>query len=265
MQRRPVIAGNWKMNMTWAGAVKLAQAISDNTHGMYKNIDIVLCPPFTALKAVDNVIEFDGSQIKLGAQNVHETLPEGAAACTGEVSVEMLRELQCTHCIIGHSERREANGETDGLVNAKAKLLLAHRMTPIICCGESAEVNEAGGSVEFVISQIRAALDGLTAEQVASLVIAYEPIWAIGTGNVPTPEGADAICGAIRALVAELFGDDAAQRIRILYGGSMKPENAEFFLAMPNIDGGLIGGASLEARKFVDIIKACEQIKIKQG
>lgn len=265
MQRRPVIAGNWKMNMTWAGAVKLAQAISDSTHGLYKNIDIVLCPPFTALKAVDNVIEFDNSHAKLGAQNVHETLPEGKAACTGEVSVEMLRELQCTHCIIGHSERREANGETDELVNAKARLLLEHRMTPIICCGESAEVNAAGGSEEFVTAQVRAALDGLTAEQVASLVIAYEPIWAIGTGNVPTPEGADAICGAIRALVAELFGDDAAQRIRILYGGSMKPENAELFLAMPNIDGGLIGGASLDAAKFVEIIKLCEQIKVKQG
>lgn len=265
MRRRPVIAGNWKMNMTWAGAVKLAQAISDSTHGMYKNIDIVLCPPFTAIKGVGNVIEFDGSQLKLGAQNVHETLPEGNAACTGEVSVEMLRELQCSYCIVGHSERREDNGETDELVNAKAKLLLAHRMTPIICCGESFETNEAGGSVEFVTAQIRKALDGMTAEQVASLVIGYEPIWAIGTGKVPTPEGADEICGAIRALVGELFGDDAAQSIRILYGGSMKPENAEFFLAMPNIDGGLIGGAALVAPKFVDIIKACEKLKIKQG
>ena len=261
MSRKPIIAGNWKMNTTWGSAVRLAQSIVDNTGKFYDRTEIVMCPPFTCIKGVANVIAFDRSDAKVGAQNVHETLPEGTAACTGEVSVEMLADLECAYCIIGHSERREANGETDELVNAKAKLLIEHRITPIICCGESEEINAQGDSAEFVTAQIRAAFDGMTAEQASKVVIAYEPIWAIGTGKVPTPENADAICGEIRATVAGLFGDEVAGNMRILYGGSMKPENAEMFLSMENIDGGLIGGASLDAKKFVDIIKTCDKIK----
>ena len=259
--RRPLIAGNWKMNMTWASAVSLAQGISDKTMGLYAGIDIVLCPPFTCMKGVENVIEFDSSKMSVGAQNVHEGLPVGTAACTGEISVEMIKDLGSTYCIIGHSERRAANGETDALVNAKARLLLDNDVTPIICCGESEEVNEKGESTEFVTAQVRAALAGMTPDQVAKVVIAYEPIWAIGTGKVPTPESADMMAIAIRSVVAEMADLRAAGSVRVLYGGSMKPENAEQFLLMGNIDGGLIGGASLDAKKFVDIIKTCEKVK----
>ena len=261
MKRTPIIAGNWKMNMTWASAVRLAQTVSDNIHKSYEGVEIVMCPPFTCIKGVANVIEFDRSRAMVGAQNVHEEMPEGTAACTGEISVEMLKDLGCSYCIIGHSERRAANGETDGLVNAKAKLLLGNSITPIICCGESEEVNASGGTSAFVGAQIAAALDGLSAEQTASVVLAYEPIWAIGTGKVPTPDNANAVCAGIRGVVAENFGSHAAESVRILYGGSMKPENAERFLSMPDIDGGLIGGASLDAMKFVDIIKTCEKVK----
>lgn len=261
MPRKPIIAGNWKMNMTWTSAVRLAQTVSDNIHKQYKDVEIVMCPPFTCIKGVANVISFDHSLAKVGAQNVHEVQPEGTAACTGEISVEMLKELECSYCIIGHSERRAANGETDELVNAKAKLLLANGITPIICCGESDEVNASGKTAEFVAAQVDAALEGLDAGQAAAVVIAYEPIWAIGTGKVPTPENADAVCAGIRGVVAEKFGEEAASSVRILYGGSMKPENAEKFLEMPNIDGGLIGGASLDAMKFVDIIDICDKVK----
>ncbi len=263
MARKPIIAGNWKMNMTWGSGVNLAQRVCDGIYKTYENVEVVMCPPFTCVKGIVGVVEYDKSAAKVGAQNVHEVQPEGNAACTGEVSVEMLVELGCRYCIIGHSERRADNGETDELVNAKAKLLLAHGIVPIVCCGESAETNEQGESVPFVQAQVRAALAGLEPAQVASLVIAYEPIWAIGTGRVPVPEEADKVCGAIREVVASDFGSDAADAVRVLYGGSMKPENAEAFLTMPNIDGGLIGGAALDAAKFVDIIKTCSAVKAK--
>lgn len=251
------------MNMTWASAVRLAQTVSDYCEGSYANMEIVMCPPFTCLKGVQNVLDFDRSDILLGAQNVHEEMPDGTAACTGEISVEMLKDLDCSFTIIGHSERRAANGETDELVNQKAKLLLDRGITPIICVGESAEVNDRGESIKFVTSQVDAALDGLLPEQVASLVIAYEPIWAIGTGNIPSPEGADTVCGAIRNQIMQKFGHQAAQSVRILYGGSVKPENAKYFFSMDNIDGGLIGGASLDAKKFVEIVRICYDLKCR--
>ncbi|MGI6216008.1 MAG: triose-phosphate isomerase [Coriobacteriales bacterium] len=263
MSRKPVVAGNWKMNTTWGSAVRLSQTISDNCLGKYEDLDIVLCPPFTCIKGVSNVLDFDRSTINVGAQNVHETMPEGNAACTGEISVEMLVDLGCSYCIVGHSERRAANGETDALVNQKAKLLLDHGLFPIICCGESAETNERGDTAEFVSGQVSAALDGISSDKVTSIVIAYEPIWAIGTGKVPIPEDVDVILSGIREVVANGFGSDAAQKIRVLYGGSMKPENAEMFLKMENIDGGLIGGASLDASKFVDIIETCYNVKCR--
>ena len=259
--RRPIIAGNWKMNMTWGSAVTLAQSISDNTEGRYDNIDIVLCPPFTCMKGVQNVLEFDRSKMHVGAQNVHQTLPMETAACTGEISVEMIKDLGAEYCIVGHSERREGNGETDELIHQKAMLLLENGVTPIICCGESEEVNERGESIEFVSAQVRAAFEGMTAKQASQCVIGYEPIWAIGTGKVPTPESADTMAIAIRTVVAETCGAEAAHKIRVLYGGSVKPENAEQFLMMNEIDGALVGGASLEANKFVDIVKVCDKVK----
>ena len=261
MARKPIIAGNWKMNMTWAGAVKLTQRLCDICDGKYNDVQVVLCPPFTCIKGVGDVIEFDWTEFAVGAQDVCAQMPEGTAACTGDISVKMLVDLGCSYCIIGHSERRADRGETDAGVNAKAKLLLEHGITPIICCGESAECMEAGGTVEFISGQMRAALEGLTAEQVAKIVLAYEPIWAIGTGNVPTPERADANCGAVRQVVREMFGDETADAVRVLYGGSLKPENAELFLPMENIDGGLVGGAALDADKFAEIIRICNKLK----
>ncbi len=261
MARKPIIAGNWKMNITWASGVNLAQRVCDNIYESYENVEVVMCPPFTCVKGISNVIAFDKSRAKVGAQNVHEVQPEGNAACTGEISVAMLKDLECSYCIVGHSERRADNGETDQLVNAKAKLLLQKGIVPIVCCGESAETNERGESVKFVQRQVRAALAGLDPKQAAAVVVAYEPIWAIGTGRVPIPAEADKVCASIRQVVAEDFGSDAAESIRVLYGGSMKPENAEAFLSMPNIDGGLIGGAALDAMKFVDIVKTCSKVK----
>ncbi len=260
--RKPIVAGNWKMNMTWAGGVRLAQIVSDLIAGTnLEEVETVLCPPFTCIKGIDGVREFDGASFAIGAQDVHWEVPEGNAASTGEISAAMLVDLGCNYCIIGHSERRADNGETDERVNQKARLLLDHGITPIICCGESEETNARGESEEFVCAQIRRALEGIDPAGCAGLVIAYEPIWAIGTGKVPTPEGAASICGAIRGVVSDMAGAEAAQQVRVLYGGSMKPENARPFLDMEDIDGGLIGGASLDAHKFVEIVRICTEAK----
>lgn len=253
MTRKPMMAGNWKMNKTTAEAVNLSQSISNHYEDDWQNsIDVVLCPPFIDLKSVSNVLAFDKSPMMLGAQNVHW---EHSGAFTGEISCEMLKEVGCAYCIIGHSERREMFGETDVTVNSKAKALLAQGINPLICCGETIQTREAHQTNEFVCAQITAALEGISASDAAKIVIAYEPIWAIGTGHVPTPEAADEVCGAIRTAVAQLFDDGLAEGMRILYGGSLKPENANFFKPMPNIDGGLIGGASLKADSFVDLVK----------
>lgn len=255
MSRRPMMAGNWKMNETTSEGVRLSQSISLHYEKDWAEaVDVVLCPPSIDLKPVSTVLEFDHSPMKLGAQNVHW---EESGAFTGEVSPVMLREVGCSYCIIGHSERRQMFGETDQTVNLKVKALLAHGIFPIICCGETLECRDAGNTDAFVCAQVEAALADVDAASIPNMVIAYEPIWAIGTGRVPTPEAADAVCGAIRATVSRLFGGEAAEAIRILYGGSMKPGNAGEFLPMPNIDGGLIGGAALKADSFIDLIKAC--------
>jgi triosephosphate isomerase len=254
MARKPIIAGNWKMNKNTTEAVHLSQQISNLYEREWKSkAEVILCPPSIDLKSVRNVLVFDKSPIQLGAQNVHW---EDGGAFTGEISVPMLSEVGCSYCIVGHSERREMFGETDETVNLKVKALIAGGIMPIMCCGETLETREAGQTERFVCAQVRAGLAGLDAADVAKMVIAYEPIWAIGTGHVPTPEDADAICAAIRAQVADLFGSDTAEAIRILYGGSMKPANVEMFMPMPNIDGGLIGGASLKPDSFTDLIKS---------
>lgn len=255
MARKPIMAGNWKMNKTTGEAVRLAQDISNHyERGWASEVETVLCPPSIDLKSVGNVLEFDNSRMKLGAQNVHW---EESGAFTGEISPAMLAEVRCSYCIIGHSERREMFGETDEGVNKKAKALIAVGIHPIICCGETLECREEGGTNEFVSAQVRAAIDGIAPVDLAESVIAYEPIWAIGTGRVPTPEAADEVCGIIRDVVSDVAGSGAAESVRILYGGSMKPGNARLFLPMPNIDGGLIGGAALEADSFIELIKAC--------
>jgi triosephosphate isomerase len=253
MIRKKLIAGNWKMNKTSADAVALAHDIVVAV-GTHTNVEVVICPPFTALESVAGAI--DGSLVKLGAQNMHF---EASGAYTGEVSAPMLRALFATHVILGHSERRTLFGETDDLVNKKVMAALKNQLRPIVCVGESLAEREAGSTLRVVQAQTEKALEGVSKELAASLIIAYEPVWAIGTGKVATSEQAQEVHAFIRELLTKLFGEPAAQRIRILYGGSMKPANAAELLAQSDIDGGLIGGASLEARGFLELIKAAAE------
>ena len=251
--RKPVIAGNWKMNKTWAQSVLLTQAISNRTDDSWESVDVVVCPALCNIKAVQSVFDFDRTPIAIGAQNVHW---EQEGAYTGEASIPMIKEIGATYSIVGHSERREMFGETDAMVNKKMHALISSGMTPIMCVGESLPIRDEGTYVDYVAKQVSAGLAGLDASHVAASIVAYEPIWAIGTGRTATPEQAQEVCAAIRAQVAAEYGDDAAASIRVLYGGSMKPANAEDLLAQPDIDGGLIGGASLEAEDFCDLVKA---------
>jgi triosephosphate isomerase (TIM) len=255
MGRKPMIAGNWKMYKTPAEAVVLAQGIVDllgDDASVTDLVDAVVCPPYVDLKAVQAVIEFDSSPLKLAAQNAHW---EAEGAYTGEISTPMLADIGCDYCVVGHSERREMFGETDESVNLKVKALLAAGITPIVCCGETLATKEAGDTNAFVRNQIRAALDGLTPEQAGDLVIAYEPIWAIGTGLTPTPETANDVCRSIRATVGALHGAPSALTVRVLYGGSAKPENIGLFMPEPDIDGALVGGAALKADSFYSMVK----------
>ena len=255
MTRKPLMAGNWKMNNTISEAVVLSQEISYQYEKEWKDeVDIVVCPPFVDLKAVRGVFDFDRTKISVGAQNVYW---EASGAYTGEVSVAMLKEIPCEYCIVGHSERRGLFGETNEDVNRKVHALIAGDITPIVCVGESLAVRDAGTTDEYVCAQVRAAFAGLDVTLAKNIVVAYEPIWAIGTGRTATPEQAEAVCAAIRATLGELFGSEIAESTRVLYGGSMNPGNVEGLLAQPNIDGGLIGGASLKADSFVQLIKAC--------
>jgi len=258
MTRTPMIAGNWKMFKTPGEAVALVQEIDDALKyepEIASAVEAVVCPPFVDLKPVATVLEFDKARVKLSAQNVHW---EKEGAYTGEISVPMLADIGCDYCVIGHSERREMFGETDESVNKKAKALLAGGITPIICCGETLETRDAGETDTFVRSQIRGALDGISAEEAAGLVIAYEPIWAIGTGRTPTPEAANDVCRSIRATIGALFGQPIAIQVRILYGGSAKPENIMLFMPEPDIDGALVGGAALVADSFVSMLRTAK-------
>jgi triosephosphate isomerase len=250
MTRKKLIAGNWKMNKTSADAVSLARELVLSL-GTQSDVDVVICPPFTALEAVAGAI--DGSLIKLGAQNMHF---EASGAFTGEVSAPMLRAIFATHVILGHSERRTLFGETDELVNRKVLAALKNQLRPILCVGESLAEREAGSTLKVIQAQTERALEGVSREMAASVVVAYEPVWAIGTGKVATAEQAQEVHGFIRGLLTKLQGEPTAQRVRILYGGSMKPANAAELLTQKDIDGGLIGGASLEARSFVELVRA---------
>lgn len=257
MKRRPIIAGNWKMNMTPAESVLLSQAVSNRYGRGWDKVDVVLCPPSIDLRSVFTVLDFDKSNIEVGGQNVHW---EPSGAYTGEISIPMLKDVGCSWCIVGHSERREMFGETDTEVNRKVRALVDARMNAIVCVGESLSMRDAGGAAGFVCDQVRAALAGLDADELSFVCVAYEPIWAIGTGRTATPEQAQKIAAAIRATVAELAGDGAADAMRILYGGSMKPENVDGFLACPDVDGGLIGGAALKAEDFASLVDAAVKI-----
>ena len=256
MARKPMMAGNWKMNKTVAAAVVLTQEIVNRVdkHDT-EMVDVVMCTPFTNLGRAIAVIDFEKSDIAVGAQNVYW---EQSGAYTGEISAEMLKEVGCEYCIVGHSERREMFGDSDINVNLKVKALLAYGIRPIVCVGESLQVREDGDTINYVCEQLRMAFAGLEADEVAKCVVAYEPIWAIGTGRTATPEMAEEVCAALRECVEEVANKDCADSMRILYGGSMNPANVEGLLAMDNIDGGLIGGASLKAEDFTSLIKACQ-------
>ena len=255
MERMPLVAGNWKMYKTAGEAAILVQDMEERLRQLWDQVEVVVCPPFTALKSVSTVIELDKLSVGLGAQNCYWE-PEGAF--TGEISTRMLLELRCSYVIVGHSERREYFGETDGTVNRKAHAAYEAGMTPIVCVGETLATREAGETDAFVRAQVRAAFEGMAAEQAAKAVVAYEPIWAIGTGRTPIPEQANDVARSIRATIGAMFGAPAAMTMRVLYGGSVKPENAAMFFAEPDIDGALVGGAALEAHSFTDIVAAAE-------
>jgi triosephosphate isomerase len=219
----------------------------------YDAVDVSVHPPFTALRSVQIVLESDNIPISLGAQNCHW---EEKGAFTGEVSPAFLAKLDCTYVIAGHSERRELFGETDEMVQKKVQAILRHEMTPILCAGETLDERESGTTEAKVVGQVQAGLSGRTADEVGGLVIAYEPIWAIGTGRTATPDDAQAMCALIRATVRNRFGADAADAVRIQYGGSVKPDNIATLMAQPDIDGALVGGASLDPGDFAAIVAA---------
>jgi len=253
--RTPFIAGNWKMNKTIAEAVALVEAIAPRLAAI-AGVEKVVCPPFTALSAVKEAL--GDAEIGLGAQNMYW---EEKGAFTGEVSPVMLAEL-CQYVILGHSERRQHFGETDEGVNKKAKTALAHNLTPIICVGENLKQNQAGETAAFVGGQVRAAFDGISAGDAARIVIAYEPIWAIGTGRPATGTGANAVIGqTIRGTISNLYDEATAQAVRIQYGGSVNPRNIAEFMGQVEIDGALVGGASLKAADFVEIVRISAQVK----
>lgn len=252
--RRPIVAGNWKMNKTAGDAVDFVRSIRRGLNDI-KGVDCVICPPFTALASVQAVLS--ATEIGIGAQNMHW---EEKGAYTGEISPVMLQEL-CQYVILGHSERRAYFGETDQEVNRKIKAALAHGLVPIVCVGETEAQYDAGQTEKVLSEQVRGGLLGLTTEQAAGLVIAYEPIWAIGTGKAATAAGAGALIGlTIRGTLADLYNEAVAQAVRVQYGGSVNPANVGEFMAHPDIDGALVGGASLKA-DFVELVRIAAEVK----
>jgi triosephosphate isomerase len=253
--RVPLMAGNWKMNLNHQEAVvlvqKLAWTLSDKKHD-YGKVEVAVVPPFTDIRSVQTLVDGDRLKIKYGAQDVSQ---HDGGAYTGEISAGMLAKLGCSYVVVGHSERRQYHAESDELVNAKAKKAIAADMTPIVCVGEGLEVRKEGRQVEYTLEQVRGSLAGLSPEQVGDLVVAYEPVWAIGTGEVATPDDAQEVCGAIRTMVAEEFSEDAAARLRVLYGGSVKAANVGGIMEKSDVDGCLVGGASLQVDEFGGICR----------
>ena len=253
--RTPLMAGNWKMNLTHPEAValvqKLAWILADKKHD-YAKTEVVVVPPFTDLRSVQTLVDGDRLSIRYGAQDVsvHES-----GAYTGEVSAAMLAKLGCSYVVVGHSERREYHAESDATVNAKARQAVGAGMTPIVCVGEGLDVRKEGEQVPYTLAQVDGSLAGFTPQEIASLVIAYEPVWAIGTGEVATPEDAQEVCAAIRGRLRETAGDEAGEACRILYGGSVKAANIAGIMAQPDVDGALVGGASLLADEFGGICR----------
>jgi triosephosphate isomerase (TIM) len=251
--RKPLIAGNWKMHNNHFQAIALTQKLAFSLTGKdFDAVDVAVLPPFTALRSVQTLIEGDKLRLGYGAQDIS---PHDDGAYTGDVSGSMLAKLGCQYVLAGHSERRRYHGEDNALVNAKVKAALKSAITPVLCIGEPLEVRQAGDHIAYTLAQLDGGLAGLKDEQIAGMVVAYEPVWAIGTGEVATPQDAQEVCAAIRGRVSAVHGDGVAAGARILYGGSVKPDNMAAIMAQPDIDGGLVGGASLDAGDFVRICR----------
>ncbi|MEU1467848.1 triose-phosphate isomerase [Streptomyces sp. NPDC005761] len=255
--RTPLMAGNWKMNLNHLEAIahvqKLAFALADKD---YDAVEVAVLPPFTDLRSVQTLVDGDKLKIKYGAQDISA---HDSGAYTGEISGPMLAKLKCTFVAVGHSERRQYHAETDEVCNAKVKAAYRHGLTPILCVGEGLDIRKAGDQVAYTLAQLDGALKDIPAEQAETIVVAYEPVWAIGTGEVATPEDAQEVCGAIRVRLAELYSQELADAVRIQYGGSVKSGNVAAIMAQPDVDGALIGGAALDADEFVKIVRFRDQ------
>jgi triosephosphate isomerase len=253
--RVPLMAGNWKMNLDHLAGAHLVQkldwTLKDAKHD-FAAVEVAVFPPFTDLRTVQTLVDGDKLDIRYGGQDLS---PHPDGAFTGDISGSMLARLGCTYVVVGHSERREIHGEDDALVNAKVRAAYQHGLTPILCVGEGIEVRQAGEHCAYTLAQLDAALDGVSAAQGRTLVVAYEPVWAIGTGHVATPEHAQEVCAAIRTRLAETWSGDVADAIRVLYGGSVKAANVAAIMAQPDVDGALVGGASLKADEFASICR----------
>ena len=248
--RRPFIAGNWKMNLSLKEAVELVKAVVDGVEGG-RGPEVMIAPPFTKLAVISELLK--NKPVKLGAQDMHW---EASGAYTGEVSPLHLKDVGCTHVILGHSERRKLFGETDASVRKKVQAAIQHKLVPVVCIGETLEEREAGRTLKVLETQVKGGLEGFAPADLSNLIVAYEPVWAIGTGKVATAEQAQEAHAFIRKTLADLSDDATAERIRIQYGGSVKPDNARELMTQPDIDGALVGGASLDPRSFAQIIQA---------
>ncbi|MEV1329973.1 triose-phosphate isomerase [Micromonospora costi] len=256
--RRPLMAGNWKMNLNHLEANLLVQKLAASlTEKQLTDVETVVLPPFTDLRSVQTVVEGDKLLIGYGAQDLS---PHASGAYTGDIAGPMLAKLGCTYVVVGHSERRAYHHEDDAIVNAKVKAALTHGLTPILCVGEGLDVREDGRHVAHCADQLVAALSGITAEQATKIVVAYEPIWAIGTGKTATPDDAQEVCGAVRQRLVDIYDQDTADQVRILYGGSVKASNIAAIMSQTDVDGGLVGGASLDAEEFAQICRFPEHI-----
>jgi triosephosphate isomerase len=248
------MAGNWKMNLNHLEAIALVQKLAFSlTDADYDAVDVVVLPPFTDIRSVQTMVDGDHLRIRYGAQDLS---PHDDGAYTGDISGAMLAKLGCSYVTVGHSERREYHHEDDATVNTKVVAALRHKLSPILCVGEGLEIRQAGDAVSHCTSQLRAALAGVTATQAKQLILAYEPIWAIGTGEVATPEDAQEVCAALRATLTDIYSQTLAGSLRVLYGGSVKAGNALDLMAQPDVDGALVGGASLSPEDFVQIVRA---------
>src|SRR4051812_15610600 len=251
MARTVLIAGNWKMNLNHLEAIGLVQKVAFALpEKYYDHVDVAVIPPFTDIRSVQTLIDGDKLKLVHGAQDLS---PHDSGAYTGDVSGAMLAKLGCTYVVVGHSERREIHGEDDGVVNAKVRAALRHGLQPILCVGEGLDVRESGAQVAHTTAQLVAALEKVTPEQIGRVVVAYEPVWAIGTGKVASPADAQEVCHALREAVREKYGDQVADALRILYGGSVKAKNVGEIVAEADVDGALVGGASLDADEFAQL------------